>query len=53
MGAGNVIGVEPDIAAVGKLESQIIILKVVLADINVIAIRAYIMKGLALRDSLL
>ena len=47
MGTGHPLGVEPPVISGSEPEGQLIILIIVLPDINVITIAAYIMKGTA------
>lgn len=46
MGAGNTLGMEPPVAAVGKFKGQLFILKIVFSDINVIPIGGNVMERL-------
>ena len=52
MGAGGLLGVEPPVPAGGKLEGQLVVLVVVAAHIDVIAVRGDIMEGPGLRGHL-
>ena len=47
MGTGHPLGVEPPVISGSEPEGQLIILIIVLPNINVITIAAYIMKGTA------
>ncbi len=47
MGAWDLLGVEPPVISVGKLEGELVILVIVLAHIDVESVTADIMKGLA------
>ena len=47
MRAGNALSMKPPVAACGKLERQLIILKIVFSNINMEAIRGEIMERLA------
>lgn len=47
MGAGNALGMKPPVPAVGDLEGQFLVLQIVFSDINVKAVAAEIVEGLA------
>ena len=51
--AGDVLGVEPDIGRRAEAESEFLVLQIVLADIEVIAVGAPVMERLAGRNPLL
>ena len=47
MGPGYVVGVHPDVAGLCEVESELVVLGVILADIDVVAVAADVVKGLA------
>ena len=47
VGSGDLLGMEPPVASIGKLEGQLVILKIILADIHVESVTADIVEGLA------
>ena len=51
MGSGHVVGMEPDVAAVRHAEGDLVILRIVLAYIDVVAVTADVMERKTLRCS--